>query len=401
MPRILRIHNRLIIGGPTLNVLYLTKYLAPEFETLLIVGEKENHEKDAFFLAQQMGITTLSIPDMGRSLHPYRDYKAYKNVQKIIKNFKPDIVHTHAAKPGAIGRLAATSVSDTIIVHTYHGHVFHSYFGRLKTKFIINTERFLAKRSDVLIAISDQQKKELVEEFKIAGNDKFRIIPLGFELEKFHENQEQKRKKFREEFKLGNAEIAIGIIGRLVPIKNHSLFLEGIDYVMKTTQKKIRAFIIGDGETKKELQEKAKKMGIRFASIGDNTDEAASLIFTSWRSDIDIVNAGLDIIVLTSLNEGTPVSLIEAQAANKPIVSTRVGGIADIVIENETALLSDVGDTAGFQKNLLKLVEDEPLRNCLGKKGADHVQQKFRVERLVKDMKNLYQELLVKKKRTR
>src|SRR6266496_6308907 len=386
MPRILRIHNRLIIGGPTLNVLYLTKYLAPEFETLLIVGEKENHEKDAFFLAQQMGITTLSIPDMGRSLHPYRDYKAYKNVQKIIKNFKPDIVHTHAAKPGAIGRLAATSVSDTIIVHTYHGHVFHSYFGRLKTKFIINTERFLAKRSDVLIAISDQQKKELVEEFKIAGNDKFRIIPLGFELEKFHENQEQKRKKFREEFKLGNAEIAIGIIGRLVPIKNHSLFLEGIDYVMKTTQKKIRAFIIGDGETKKELQEKAKKMGIRFASIGDNTDEAASLIFTSWRSDIDIVNAGLDIIVLTSLNEGTPVSLIEAQAANKPIVSTRVGGIADIVIENETALLSDVGDTAGFQKNLLKLVEDEPLRNCLGKKGADHVQQKFRVERLVKDM---------------
>jgi glycosyltransferase involved in cell wall biosynthesis len=401
MPRILRIHNRLIIGGPTLNVLYLTKYLAPEFETLLIVGEKENHEKDAFFLAQQMGITTLSIPDMGRSLHPYRDYKAYKNVQKIIKNFKPDIVHTHAAKPGAIGRLAATSVSDTIIVHTYHGHVFHSYFGQLKTKFIINTERFLAKRSDVLIAISDQQKKELVEEFKIAGNDKFRIIPLGFELEKFHENQEQKRKKFREEFKLGNDEIAIGIIGRLVPIKNHSLFLEGIDYVMKTTQKKIRAFIIGDGETKKELQEKAKKMGIRFASIGDNADEAASLIFTSWRSDIDTVNAGLDIIVLTSLNEGTPVSLIEAQAANKPIVSTRVGGIADIVIENETALLSDVGDTAGFQKNLLKLVEDEPLRNCLGKKGADHVQQKFRVERLVKDMKNLYQELLAKKKRTR
>ena len=137
MPRILRIHNRLIIGGPTLNVLYLTKYLAPEFETLLIVGEKEAHEKDAFFLAEQMGIKTISIPDMGRSLHPYRDYKAYKNVQRIIKNFKPDIVHTHAAKPGAIGRLAATSISDTIIVHTYHGHVFHSYFGQLKTKFII------------------------------------------------------------------------------------------------------------------------------------------------------------------------------------------------------------------------------------------------------------------------
>ena len=174
--------------------------------------------------------------------------------------------------------------------------------------------------------------------------------------------------------------------------------MEGIDYVVKTTRKKIRAFIVGDGETKKELQEKAKKMGIPFTSI-DDTDKTASLIFTSWRSDIDIVNAGLDIIVLTSLNEGTPVSLIEAQAASKPIVSTRVGGIADIVIENETALLSDVGDTPGFQKNLAKLVENEQLRNCLGKKGADHVQQKFRVERLVTDMKNLYQELLVKKKR--
>ena len=398
MPKILRIHNRLIIGGPTLNVLYLTKYLSPEFETLLIVGEKEDHEKDAFFLAEQMGVKTISIPDMGRSLHPYRDYKAYRQVQRIIKDFKPHIVHTHAAKPGAIGRLAANSIGGTIIVHTYHGHVFHSYFSKLKTKFIINTERFLAKRSDILIAVSNQQKKELVEEFKIADGNKFRIIPLGFELKKFHEDQEQKRKKFREEFNLQNDEIAIGIIGRLVPVKNHFLFLEGIDYVVKATRKKVRAFIVGDGETKKELEEKAVKLGISFASSNE-MNKTASLIFTSWRSDIDVVNAGLDIIALTSLNEGTPVSLIEAQAANKPIVSTRVGGIGDIVIENETALLSDVRDMAGFQKNLLQLVENDELRNCLGKKGNSHVQQKFSVERLVTEMANLYQELLTKKNR--
>ncbi len=396
MPRILRIHNRLIVGGPTLNVLYLTKYLAPEFETLLIVGEKEEHEKDASFLAEQMGVKTISIPDMGRSIHPYWDYKAYKQLQKIIKDFKPDIVHTHAAKPGAVGRLAASSLKVPVIVHTYHGHVFHSYFGKLKTGIIINTERWLAKKTDALIAISNQQKKELVEEFTIAGTDKFKIIPLGFELKRFQENREQKRKKFREEFNLEDDEIAIGIVGRLVPVKNHSLFIDGIDYVKKNTQKKIRAFIIGDGETRKQIEEKAKKLGLSVTTFGD-TNLNSSIIFTSWRSDIDIVNAGLDIVALTSLNEGTPVSLIEAQAANKPVVSTRVGGIQDVVIENETALLSDVDDITGFQKNLLALVENDELRNCLGKKGADNVQQKYSIERLITDMANLYRELLSKK----
>src|SRR5215475_15785332 len=128
MPRILRIHNRLIIGGPTLNVLYLTKYLAPEFETLVVVGAKEDHEHDAAFLAEQMGIKTVSIPDMGRSVHQIRDYMAYGHLKEVINNFQPDIVHTHAAKPGAVGRMAARSMKVPLIVHTYHGHVFHSYF---------------------------------------------------------------------------------------------------------------------------------------------------------------------------------------------------------------------------------------------------------------------------------
>src|SRR4029079_13165859 len=177
MPKILRIHNRLITGGPSLNALYLTKYLSSEFETLLVVGEKENHEQSAYFLAEEMGIKPALITDMGRSIDPFKDYKAYKNVQKIIKDFKPDIVHTHAAKPGAVGRLAASSLKIPAIVHTYHGHVFHSYFGRLITNFIINTERYLAKRTHALIAISDQQRKELAEDFHIADEAKFKVIP--------------------------------------------------------------------------------------------------------------------------------------------------------------------------------------------------------------------------------
>ena len=396
MPRILRIHNRLIIGGPTLNVLYLTKYLSPEFETLLIAGEKEEHERDAYYLAEKMGIEVMRIPDMGRSVHPYRDYKAYRRVQKIIRSYQPDIIHTHAAKPGAIGRLAAGARNNPVIVHTYHGHVFHSYFNKLKTKFIIETERYLAKRSDALVAVSDQQKRELAEEFKIAGPDKFRIVPLGFELSRFYDHQENKRKKFREEFKLQDDEIAIGIVGRLVPIKNHSLFLEAIDHVVKNSRKKIRAFIVGDGECRAELEQKAASLGISFASA-EEPNPNSLLVFTSWREDIDFVNAGLDIVALASLNEGTPVSLVEAQAANKPIVSTRVGGIEDVVVENETALLSEVNDRKAFCENLLKLVENDEFRKCLGTRGMNYVREKFSVERLTKDMSNLYNELLTKR----
>src|SRR4029079_11280582 len=356
MPRILRIHNRLITGGPSLNALYLSKYLSSQFETLLVVGEKEDHEQNAYFLAEQMGMKPILIPDMGRSIHPLKDYKAYKKIQKIIRDFKPDIVHTHSAKPGAVGRLAASSLNIPVILHTYHGHVFHSYFGKLKTKIIINTERFLAKKSHALIAISDQQKNELTEDFHIADKDKFKVIPLGFELKKLSENPDEKRKKFRKEFNLEDDVIAIGIIGRLVPVKNHNLFLEGINYLLNTSSKKIKAFIIGDGETRRALENKAGQLNIPFSQ---DHDPNASLIFTSWRNDIDVINAGLDIIALTSLNEGTPVSLIEAQAANKPIVSTRVGGIGDIVLENETALLSDINDSTSFQKNLLKLVDND------------------------------------------
>ena len=394
MPKILRIHNRLIVGGPTLNVLYLTKYLAPDFETLLVVGEKEVHEKDASFLAEQMGIKTILIPGMGRSIHPYRDYKAYRHLKKLIHEFQPDIVHTHAAKPGAVGRMAASSLAVPVIVHTYHGHVFHSYFGKIKTQFVINTERFLARRSDAIVAISEQQKKELAGDFKIANESKFRVIPLGFELNKFQEGQEQKRKKFRDEFSLDHDEIAIGIIGRLVPVKNHDLFLQAIKHAATHSSKKIRAFIIGDGETKKKLEERAKQLGMSFTN---GYDKNALLTFTSWRTDIDVINAGLDIITLTSLNEGTPVSLIEAQAANKPVVSTKVGGIRDIVVEGETALLSDTDDVHAFKENLLRLVEDDELRKCFGKKGSDHVRQKFSVERLARDIAALYRELLAKK----
>jgi Glycosyltransferase len=390
--------NRMIIGGPILNSLLLTKYMAPEFETLFVVGEKDDHEQDAGFLAEELGIIPTIVPGMGRSLNVVKDYKAYHNLKQIIRDFKPDIVHTHAAKPGAVGRMAAKAMNVPVVLHTYHGHVFHSYFNKLKTASFIQIERYLAGISDGIIAISEQQKKELALDFRIAPSQKFHVIPLGFNLDKFQKSQQQKRAQFRQEFNVKDDEIAIGIIGRMVPVKNHALFLEGIQHVLKNSNKKIKAFIVGDGETRQAMEEKAKELEIKFTGQKEK-EHVSPLVFTSWRSDVDVIYAGLDIVALTSLNEGTPVSLIEAQAANKPVVSTKVGGIGDIVVEGETALLSAVDDKLGFCENILRLVEDDELRSNLGENGAGLVLQKFSYQRLVNDMSRLYNELLFKKKR--
>lgn len=396
MPRVLRIFNRLVVGGPVLNVTYLTKYMAPAFETLLVVGERESHEKSAEHLAHQLGIDFVTVKGMGRSVNPASDYFAYREIKKLIRSFKPDIVHTHAAKPGALGRLAAYSEEVPVILHTFHGHVFHSYFNPVKTRFFIQTERFLAKRSDAIIAISEQQKKELVSDFRIAPEEKTTVVPLGFDLDRFRIGQEEKRRKFRKEFNLSDDEIAIGIIGRLVPVKNHYLFLKAIKHVFDKSSKKVKAFIIGDGETREDLQNLAREVNIPFSTV-QSVEHVHPLVFTSWRSDIDCINAGLDIICLTSLNEGTPVSLIEAQAANKPVVSTRVGGVADIVTEGETALLADVGDTEMFCDHILRLVQDDQLRTKLGENSFRHVMERFSYQRLVSDMSRLYYELLERK----
>ncbi|MBO9592147.1 MAG: glycosyltransferase [Niabella sp.] len=393
MPKILRIHNRLITGGPVYNVLNLTKFLEPDFETLLVVGEKEYHEQDAGFLAEQMGIKPLMVPEMGRSIHPLKDYKAYHKITEIIKSFKPDIVHTHAAKPGAVGRLAAHHMKVPVIVHTYHGHVFHSYFNKAKTQVFLNIERYLAKKSTALVAISPEQKSELATQYRIAKESKFKVVPLGFQLERFMEDQEAKRKAFRKEFNVADDEIALGITGRLVPVKNHDLFLEALAYVLKRTTKKVKAFIVGDGTSSADIQAKAQTLNIPYCLNGEPLRDQA-LIFTSWRSDMDVINAGLDIVCLTSLNEGTPVSLIEAQAANKPIVSTAVGGVKDVVKEGTTALLASIHDKQTLFDHLLSLVDNDALRTRMGKNGVDFVSERYGVQRLASDFRNLYYSLL-------
>ncbi|MCX6182483.1 MAG: glycosyltransferase [Bacteroidetes bacterium] len=396
MPRILRIINRFNLGGPTYNAAYLSKYMPSQYETMLIGGEKEDHEESSMHILNDLGLNPVIIPEMKRSINPMNDYNTYKKIKAIIKDFKPDIVHTHAAKAGTIGRLAAYNSKVPIIVHTFHGHVFHSYFNKAKTSLFKNIERNLASKSTRIIAISEKQKYELGTIHRICRPEKLEVIPLGFDLSRFQENIEEKRLAFRKQYNIADDEIAIGIVGRIVPVKNHELFVRAWKEVSEKTTKKIRAFIVGDGEDRAKTEALAKELGLSICTENFENSKC-SLTFTSWIKDVDVVNAGVDIIALSSLNEGTPVSLIEAQAGNNPVVSTKVGGIENVVIHNKTGLLSEVGDTAGYAANLLKLIEDDDLRSKMQKEGWESVREKFHYTRLIKDMDKLYSTLLKSK----
>ncbi len=395
MPKVLRIINRFNLGGPTYNVSYLSKYMAPEFETLLVGGQYGANEGASDFIVKNLGLEPIIIPEMRREINPKNDWIAYRKIKSIIRDFRPDIVHTHASKAGFLGRQAAHELKVPIIVHTFHGHVFHSYFNKYKTKFFKTIEKNLAGKSDQIIAISEIQKQELCKIHKIAPERRFSVIPLGFDLERFQEDYEAKRADFRKHEGLSDDVIAIGIVGRLVDVKNHEMFINAIAKVKARTTKKIRVFIIGDGELRSALIDQCQSLGLAISCTIIH-DPNPDVVFTSWIHEIDWAYAGMDIACLTSKNEGTPVSLIEAQACNTPIVSTNVGGIENVVLEGETAFLSKNNDADDFADKLLTLVENDDIRLNMQKAGWDFVRDKFHYTRLVEDMKNLYYQLLEK-----
>lgn len=390
--KVLRIINRFNIGGPTYNAAYLTKYIDERFETLLVGGAKDESEASSEYILQQLGLHPTIIRDMQRSIG-LSDVSAYRQIDKIIKDYRPDIVHTHASKSGFLGRLAAYNNRVPIILHTFHGHVFHSYFGSLKTSFYKGLERWLAKKSTKIIAISNEQKRELVNDHAICTCEKMEVIPLGFDLSRFAEDKDIKRKDFRSKYQLSDTDIAVVIVGRLVPIKNHQMFLDAAEIIIKSRYSNVRFFIVGDGESRDDIELSLNEKGIGFTQNMPASCEQP-ICLTSWIKNVDWVYAGCDIVCLTSLNEGTPVSLIEAQAASKPIVSTRVGGIEDIVLEGQSAFLSQKSDVQTFADNIITLIENKKTRLAMGSSGKENAVDKFNYTRLVADVSSLYTTLL-------
>lgn len=395
MPKIVRILNRFVIGGPVLNITYLSKLLSDEFESLMIVGENEEGEKEATHLKEQYDLNIIKIKEMGRSVNPYNDYIAYKKIKNIIQSYKPDIVHTHAAKSGLLGRLAAAHCKVPVILHTFHGHVFHSYFNKLQTDIIIRTERWLAKKSTGIIAISNQQKNELADIYKICPSEKIKILPLGLDTNKFHDHPKEMRSTFRNKYMLANDEIAIGIIGRIVPIKKHSYFIKIAAQALKQTTRKLRFFIIGDGSDviKSDLETEIKNAGLDYCYFPRDPAKS-TFTFTSWIIDIEKAYAGLDIVMITSLNEGTPVSLMEAQVSGKPVISTLVGGVSDVVINNETGYCIEKNNFNDYVEKLVLLAEDESLRKAMGEKGKAFIENNFSVQQLITKTREYFRECL-------
>jgi len=393
--RVLRILNRFNLGGPTYNASQLTKHLEPDFETLLIGGPNEKDEHDSLHIPHSLGIEPVIIDSMRRSMNPVLDRAAYRDIKKIIKDFKPHIVHTHASKAGAVGRSAAYSMKVPVIVHTYHGHVFEAYFNGLISSVYKAIERNLSKKTDAIIALSERQRLDLVKRFRVCSDEQTHVIANGFDLSHFQSGMTEKRTRFRKKYALADDEFAIGIIGRMVPVKNHTMFVDVVERVSRKYKGKVRFFVVGDGETSEDTRKRLQQKKI---SISDRADTHATVHFTSWQKKVDEIMVGLDILMLTSLNEGTPVCLIEAQAANCPVVSTDVGGIRDIVLDGKTALLSPSQDVEIMSQNIVQLMNDQALYQSMKLHGWEFVRDRFQYERMVEDVKALYIQLLANMK---
>jgi GT2 family glycosyltransferase len=399
--KVLRIIARLNIGGPAIHVALLTNGLdARRFQSTLIAGEVSSQEGDMSYLCDDFDEKPIIIPELQREPDLIRDLRSLFMVYKILNQEKPDIVHTHTAKAGAIGRIAVflhnrIHRKKVRVVHTFHGHVFRGYFGKLKSLFFLCVERLLAKMSDVIIAISESQKGELSRKYRIAPTSKFRVVELGFDLERFF-SAKRLRGTFRRSLGLDSKEILVGIVGRLVSIKNHKMFLKAAKIFMdQNLDIPARFLIIGDGELRDSLVTFCNKQGL-----------SGYVKFCGWERDLSKVYADLDILCLTSINEGTPVSIIEAMASSVPVISTDAGGVQDLlgtsvpgISENgfrvlERGVLCGQDDPEGFANGLQYVIQNKSVRENISNSARLFISHIYSKERLFKDIESVYLELM-------
>ena len=382
--RVARVIARLNIGGPAIHTILLTAGLDPaRFESLLVTGVEAAHEGNMRDLAAAKGVQPLVIPDLGREINLWRDLRTLWALYRLFRRWRPAIVHTHTAKAGTVGRLAARLAGVPIVIHTFHGHVFHGYFGPRKTQAFICIERALARLSDRIVTVSEGQRAELAT-YGIAPLEKIAVVPLGFELDGLLHCQ-ARRGELRTELGLAADTPLVGIVARLTAVKNHHLFLEAARLIAQE-EPATRFLIVGDGELRGELEACARELGL-----------ADQVLFLGWRADMPRIYADLDVVALTSRNEGTPVSLIEGMAAGVPVVSTAVGGVPDIVTDGVCGSLVPPGDAAELARAVVALLRDQEKARTMGRAGREAVRDRFSVERLLSDVERLYTQLLAGK----
>ncbi len=384
--------NRLVLGGHTADAVSLAHRLAEKYSITIVYGEKETDEIEVSnFIQSYPELSFIKIPSLHRVIHPFYDAVAYRQLVSLLQKHHPHIVHTHGFKSGVLGRLAARKTRIPVIIHTYHGHLFHSYYNRFVSSFICRIERWLANFSTRIIAISPQQAYELSEVYRIADAKKIATIFLGIDKEDYSVSNIRLRKQYR----IQDDVVIIAIIGRLVPIKNHYFFLQIAEQVLKK-ESNVCFFIIGDGHQKQRIQKEFSQHHFSWQE-GSEQSKQTNIYFTSWITNIASALEDIDIVMLTSFNEGTPVSLIEAQLFGKPVLATNVGGVRDTVIENKTGFLINNFNVDDGVKKLQQLIGDKSLRDKMGSVGKTFVAERFSKEKEVTAIDSLYIDCLHQK----
>jgi glycosyltransferase involved in cell wall biosynthesis len=387
--RVLRVITRLNIGGPSIQAGRLTTALEPYgYATRLVHGRLGEGEGDMrYLLAPESDV--VFAPTLQRSLSPLNDMRAFLRLYREIRAYEPDIVHTHMAKAGLLARLAAVLHNVTRahnrrakIVHTYHGHVLEGYFGRTMTALFIGLERLLARASDRIVAISPAIRDQLLREFRIGRASQYRVVPLGFDLDAFARINEATRAVARQALHIPNGAPVVVTVGRLTAIKQHSLLLEATATIARN-HPDVVVLIAGDGELRASLEQQAARLGLR-----------QRVRFLGWRKDLATIYAASDVFALTSINEGTPVALIEAMASGVPGVSTSVGGVGDVIADAALGVLTPPGDVAALAAAIASLLGDPERRRRMGTAARAHVLGRYTLDRLAADIAALYADLL-------
>jgi glycosyltransferase involved in cell wall biosynthesis len=376
---VLRIMDRLNIGGPAIHAVLTAKGLDPSvFRTVLVVGTVEPGEGDMGYLLEQHGVRdVVTIPTLGRELRPLRDLKTLWQLVQVIRRERPLVVHTHKAKAGALGRLAAVLCAVPVRVHTYHGHVLSGYFGPLKSRVFALLERGLALISSPLITPSAAVADDLADNHKVAKRDRFEVIPLGFDLEPFAQCAVYQG-QLRAELGVDPQTKLVGIVGRLVPVKDHATFIAAAALVAATTPD-VRFVLVGGGS-----DDQIEKIQQDLASRGLN----ARAHVLGWRKDLPRIYADLDVVVLSSINEGTPVSLIEAMACGVPVVSTDVGGVSDVLRGGAWGELVPARDPGALAAGIVRALA--PPAKARAASVRTSVTAAYGIDRLCEDLKRLY-----------
>lgn len=381
--RVLRVFSRLNIGGPSFHVIFLSAGLdARGYETRLVVGKESPREGNLLDLASERGVAVVMLEGLGRAIRPFDDVRAFRALYRLVREYRPTIVHTHTAKAGVLGRLAARLAGVPVVVHTYHGHVLRGYFPGFVSAPLRVIERVLNRMSDAVVTVSESVGHDL-ERLGVIGARPVRVIPLGLELERLA--RPLPRGLLRPEAGFADDAPLVGIVGRLVPIKDVGTFLGAAAKVL-AAEPRARFSVVGDGDERAQLEAAAAQAG-----LGDRVR------FHGWQRDTAAVYGDLDVVVNCSRNEGTPVALIEALAAGLPVVATRVGGTPELLEDGKLGLLVEPGDPAALAGAILETLRDLGGARERAKGGQSRILARHSVSRLLADMDDLYRELISRK----